>query len=134
MPPDRPQAPEFPPWHLVTCPGSIRFARIRRELHTQFRIYVIFEPRAVAHPAWISQSNAELVKHLRSVGRRVHMSSLYRILRGEAKRNSHLGYAIRRCATAEDVNKVLDLAEPSLIAVVLRDADNYELATQADEP
>jgi len=122
------------PWHLVTCPGDIRFSHIHREAKTRFRIHVIFEPRTVARPAWISQSNAELVKHLRSVGRRVHMSSLYRILRGEAKRNLHLGYAIRRCATAEEVNKVLDLAEPSIIAVVLRDADNYELATQASEP
>ena len=62
------------------------------------------------------------------------MSSLYRILRGEAKRSSHLGYAIRRCATAEEVNEALDLAGPSIIAVVLRDADKYELATQASEP
>jgi hypothetical protein len=124
MPPYVPP-PEPLPWRVVYCPGEVRFRRVRKESNTLGRIYALFGGDGLL---WLGQSPKVLMQFIREYyGLNLHCSSGYRIIRRECSSDRHKGFTVRRPADAEELNRILDLAGPLWLAVVLRDPDKYEM-------
>ena len=118
---------EKSPWRVVCCPGEVRFAQISKEYQTLARIYALYrdDPNQTL---WLGQSLSRLMPFLcEHFKRRVHLSSSYRILRGECKSGRHKGFAVKRLEDARQVNELLDRVRPKWLAVVLRDPDRWTL-------
>ena len=114
-------------WSVVCCPGEVRFASIAKEYQTVARIYALYRDDS-NHAVWLGQSINQLIPFLREHSkRRVHVSSAYRILRGECKSGRHQGFAAKRLEDARQVNELLDRVRPKWLAVVLRDPDRWTL-------
>ena len=123
MPPYTPP-PEPLPWRVVYCPGEVRFKRIHNESNTLGRIYVLYGDDGLL---WLGQSLKMLVHFIRErQGLKLHCSSGYRIIRKEALANRHKGVAVSRPADMEELDRILDRADPRWIAVALRDPDKWE--------
>ena len=117
---------EKSPWRVVCCPGEVRFAQISKERQTLSRIYALYRDDS-NHTVWLGQSLSQLMPLLREHSRLiVHLSSGYRILRGECKSRRHNGFAVERLEDARHVNELLDRVRPKMLAVVLRDPDKWE--------
>ena len=111
---------------MVVCPGSVRFAQIDKERQTLARIYALY--RDDSQTLWLGQSLSRLIPILREHSkRRVHLSSAYRLLRGECKKDHTLGFAVKRLEDPRQVNELLDRVRPKRLAVVLRDPDRWTL-------
>ena len=124
MPPYVPP-PEPLPWRVVYCPGEVRFLRVRKESNTLGRIYALYGGDGLL---WLGQSLKVLMQFARvHYGLNLHCSSGYRIIRRESGSDRHKGFAVRKPADAEELNRVLDLAGPLWLAVALRDPDKYEV-------
>ena len=118
---------EEPPWRVVVCPGSVRFAQIDKERQTLARIYALYRDDS-NQTVWLGQSLSRLIPFLREhCKRRVHLSSAYRLLRGECKKDHTLGFAVKRLEDPRQVNELLDRVRPKWLAVVLRDPDRWTL-------
>jgi hypothetical protein len=121
-------AEQSSPWRVVCCPGEVRFASIAKERQTLARIYALYRDDQTL---WLGQSISRLMPFLREhLKLRVHLSSAYRIIRGECKRGLHNGFAVKRLEDAREVNELLDSVRPKWLAVVLRDPDKWTLATE----
>jgi hypothetical protein len=117
---------EESPWRVVCCPGEVRFAQIDKERQTLARIYALY--RDDSQTLWLGQSLSRLIPFLREhCKRRVHLSSAYRLLRGECKKDHTLGFAVKRLEDPRQVNELLDRVRPKWLAVVLRDPDRWTL-------
>ena len=114
---------EKSPWRLVCCPGSVRFSQIAKERQTLARIYTLYRDDS-NHTVWLGQSMSRLMPFLSKHSKlRVHLSSAYRILRGECKSGRHNGFAVKRLADARQVNELLDRVRPKWLA----DPDRWTL-------
>jgi hypothetical protein len=123
-----------PSWRVVCCPGEVRFASIAKERQTLARIYALYRDDS-NHTVWLGQSINQLMPFLREHSkRRVHVSSAYRILRGECKSGRHQGFAAKRLEDARQVNELLDRVRPKWLAVVLRDPDKWTLQAPEETP
>ena len=123
---------EQSPWRVVCCPGEVRFAQIAKERQTLARIYALYRDDQTL---WLGQSISRLIPFLREhLKLRVHLSSAYRIIRGECKRGLHNGFAVKRLEDARQVNELLDRVRPKWLAVVLRDPDKWTLEVSAEMP
>ena len=124
MPPYVPP-PEPLPWRVVYCPGEVRFRHVRKESQTLGRIYALFGGDGLI---WLGQSLKVLMQFIREYyDLNLHCSSGYRIIRRESLSDRHKGFAVRRPADAEELNEILDHAQPRWLAVALRDPDRWEI-------
>jgi hypothetical protein len=88
-------------WFLVQASNTVRLVKVNKEHSTHGFIYILLELNTTS-PCWVGQSVPALVSSINTnasgvVGRSaLHASSLYRILRREAKRAEHKGFAIYR--------------------------------------
>ena len=129
MPPYVPP-PDALPWRVVFCPGEVRFRSVRKESQTLGRLYVLDGDDGVV---WIGQSLRMLVQFVNeNLGLKMHCSSGYRIIRSESRTRRHKGMTVLRPANAEELNQILDRADPRWLAVVLRDPDKYEMETPSE--
>ena len=113
------------PWRLVCCPGWVRFKHVQKESQTLGRLYVLWGGDGLV---WLGQSLKKMVEFVRQhYGMLVHVSSGYRIIRGECASDRHKGFTVCRPADAKELNQILDSADPRWLAVVLRDPDKYEM-------
>ena len=91
------------PWRVVCCPGEVRFAQIAKERQTLARIYALYRDDQTL---WLGQSISRLIPFLGEHSKlRVHLSSAYRIIRGECKSGRHNGFAVKRLEDARQVNE-----------------------------
>jgi hypothetical protein len=115
-------------WRSVSCPGGVRFLRILKDMHTYGRLYGIyhFDDRDVV---WLGQSLYSMVNELNSIHRypKVHSSTAYRVLRGEAGYRQLRGMTVERLRDAEHVNELLDRMDARSVVVVTRNPDKWEL-------
>ena len=126
MPPYVPPPDELP-WRVVFCPGEVRFRSVRKESQTLGRLYALDGDDGAV---WIGQSLRMLVQFVNeNLGLKMHCSSGYRIIRSESRTRRHKGMTVLRPANAEELNQILDRADPRWLAVVLRDPDKYEMET-----
>jgi hypothetical protein len=117
---------EKSPWRVVCCPGEVRFTHIAKEYQTLARIYALY--RDDSSTLWLGQSLSRPMPFLREhYGLRVHVSSAYRVLRGECKSGRHVGFAIKCLGDECELNQLLDRVRPKWLAVVLRDPDRWTL-------
>ena len=125
---------EKSPWRVVCCPGEVRFTRISKEHQTLARIYALYRDDS-NQTLWLGQSISRLIPFLREhLQLSVHLSSAYRIIRGECKRGLHNGFAVKRLEDARQVNELLDRVRPKWLAVVLRDPDRWTLEAPGETP
>jgi hypothetical protein len=119
--------PDIPLWQSVSCPGSVRFFRILKDQHTNGRLYGIYhEHRDVV---WLGQSVYGMVGEINKLRRypKVHSSTAYRVLRGEAEYGQLRGITVEKLQDAEHVNELLDRIDAPNVVVVTRNPDKWEL-------
>ena len=115
-------------WFLVQASNMVRLVQVNKEHSTHGFIYILLELNTTS-PCWVGQSVPALVSSINtnSVGiagrSALHASSLYRILRREAKRAEHKGFAIYRFPRnlLDEVNMILTKA-PYVIYVTKKPA------------
>ena len=120
--------PEIPPLQSITCPPDVRFHRVLKDTHTNGRIYGVYHNRR-RDAVWLGQSLYGVVQEINKLRRyeRMHSSTAYRVLRGQAE-FLLMGMIVERLRDAEHVNELLDRIDAPSVVVVTRDPDKWELA------
>jgi len=114
--------PEETAWHVIACPSNLTLTKVDKERGTHGSIYVLWSFDAKS-PAWVGQSIPALVTRINesavtNQANRLHASSLYRCLRGEARKQYHKSWKVEKYTrdALTEMNKFL--AEfPSVIYV-----------------
>ena len=125
-----PKAPlELPPWQVVCCPGTVRFAKIAKDTHTLSRLYALY--REYEGIVWLGQSMTSLMQAIgKHYSLHMHVSSGYRVIRRELKSGMHRGFLVARLADEREVNALLERLCPLCLAVVVRHPDRGGLAVE----
>lgn len=96
-------------WHVIVCPSRVRFSSVDKEPGTHGFIYTLWEAEEQL-PVWVSQSIPALVRCINAKAvaireKRLHASSVYRVLRGESLKKMHKSY---RCArwSRDDIERL----------------------------
>ena len=120
--------PDIPHWQSASCALTVRFFRIRKELHTNGRLYGIYHDKD-RDVVWLGQSVYGMVKEINKLQRyrKVHSSTAYRILRGEAEQRHLRGMTVERLADVDHVNELLDRIDAPSVVVVTRNPEKCEL-------
>lgn len=87
-------------WHIVECPANVQFSSVRKESGTHGKIYAIWDCECQT-PCWISQSIPKVVEAINTrvfgtTDKRLHASSIYRVLRGESTKCLHKSHRVVR--------------------------------------
>jgi hypothetical protein len=91
-------------YHIL-CVPSLRFKEIKKEWGTQGKLYVIWANNCFRQ-CFVGQSVPPLVAMVRKVcALSLHSSSLYRILRGLAKKPSTHNFKIVNVTSVEELNE-----------------------------
>ena len=96
-------------WHVVRVPSDVQLTLVEKEWMTQGWIYCVWEVD-MQTPRWTSQSLPAIVAAINSglcKTKRLHVSSLYRLLRGESLsmiQKNHL-LAVFKRADVEQLNE-----------------------------
>ena len=88
------------PWHIIQCPSNVTLTKVEKERGTHGSIYVLWDIDQNT-PVWVGQSVPALVKAVNdkvvlNQEKRLHASSLYRCLRGEARKHHHKNWSVAR--------------------------------------
>ena len=120
--------PEIPLFQSVSCPANVRFFRILKDTHTNGRLYGMYHNKH-RDVVWLGQSLYGLVKQINGLRKysKVHSSTAYRVLRGEAEYRHLRGMTVERLQDVDDVNELLDRIDAPSVVVVTRDPDKWEL-------
>jgi hypothetical protein len=83
-------------WYCVPVPNTVRLSEIQKEQSSHGLVYLLFECEQRSS-LFIGQSIPALTKAINSKAiqvpeKRLHCSSLYRVLRSESKKASHKNY------------------------------------------
>lgn len=87
-------------WYTIPCPSEVRLSDVRKERGTHGSIYTLWECELLS-PLWVGQSIPALVRSINenvvhSREKRLHASSLYRCLRGEARKLVHKSWKVQK--------------------------------------
>ena len=120
--------PEIPLLQSVSCPADVRFFRILKDTHTNGRLYGMYHNRH-RDVVWLGQSLYGMVKEINKLRKysKVHSSTAYRVLRGEAEFLHLGGMTVERLQDVEHVNELLDRIDAPSVVVVTRNPDKWEL-------
>jgi hypothetical protein len=93
-------AADQPEWHVIRCPSNIELTSVGKERGTHGFIYTLWEIERRL-PVWVSQSIPAVVKAINDKAvlaheKRLHASSIYRVLRGESQKRLHKGFQTSR--------------------------------------
>ncbi len=96
-------------WHVVRAPSDVQLTLVEKEWMTQGWIYCVWEVD-MQTPCWTSQSLPAIVAAINSglcKTKRLHVSSLYRLLRGESLSMIHKNHllAVFKRADVEQLNE-----------------------------
>lgn len=124
-------------WHVVECPAAVQFASIRKETGTHGKIYAIWECDGHT-PCWISQSIPVLVRAMNarvfgSSDKRLHASSIYRVLRGESQKKLHKSHRVVRFQRSELGDFNLMLRQFPTYFFVTKTPDAWKILARPDE-
>lgn len=109
-------------WYIIPCPSEVRLSDVKKERGTHGSIYTLWECE-LRSPLWVGQSIPALVRsindnvvHTRE--KRLHASSLYRCLRGEARKLVHKSWKVEKFSRTDldQLNRHIG-AFPSVIYV-----------------
>lgn len=103
-----------------------------REYQTNARIYVLHHAKN-AECVWLGQSLPRIWREAQERNLRFHLSSCYRIIRGQAAARQTQGVVVHCVGTAEEINEILDRVRAPRLAVMLRDPDNWEMRDTNDD-
>ena len=99
-------------WYVIPCPSNMELTSVAKERGS---IYCLWECER-KQPLWIGQSIPALVRSINEKGilnasKRLHASSLYRVLRREARKCSHKNFVVDKFSRAnvEDINSFIAL-------------------------
>lgn len=92
-------------WFIIPCPSSVKLTMVEKERGTHGSIYALWEVDCRS-PVWIGQSIPALVRSVNekavwTIEKRLHASSLYRCLRGEARKLSHKSWRVEKYSRSE---------------------------------
>lgn len=92
-------------WFVIPCPSSVKLTMVEKERGTHGSIYALWEVDCRS-PVWIGQSIPALVRSVNekavwTIEKRLHASSLYRCLRGEARKLSHKSWRVEKYSRSE---------------------------------
>ena len=90
-------------WDVVNVSGKIQLAHVRKEWATHGSIYCVWEIDMLT-PCWVSQSLPPLVDAVNqtlSRPKRLQVSSMYRVLRGESLRCRRRNYMMQMFSRTE---------------------------------
>ena len=84
-------------WYIIPCPSTVRLINISKERGTHGACYMLWETEG-RKPAWVGQSIPALVRSINEKAithpsKRLHASSLYRLLRRESRKTVHKHYS-----------------------------------------
>lgn len=109
-------------WYIIPCPSEVKLSSVKKERGTHGSIYTLWECE-LRSPLWVGQSIPALVRSINenavySREKRLHASSLYRCLRGEAKKASHKSWKVEKFSRndLEQLNTHINIF-PSVIYV-----------------
>jgi hypothetical protein len=124
-------------WHVVECPANVQFASVRKETGTHGKIYAIWECDGHT-PCWISQSIPILVRAMNarvfgSSDKRLHASSIYRVLRGESQKKLHKAHRVVRFQRSELGDFNLMLQQFPAYFFVTKTPDAWRIRTRLNE-
>ena len=121
------RSPDIPPLQSIACPPDVRFRRVLKDTHTNGRIYGVYHNRH-RDVLWLGQSLYGITVEINKLRKypKVHCSTAYRVLRGEAQ--FLVGMIVDRLRDAEHVNELLDRIDAPSVVVVTRNPDKWELA------
>ena len=100
-------------WSMVQVPKGVRLSGVAKERGTHGSIYCVWEVECKC-PCWVSQSipatvSAINTKAIFSQEKRLHASSIYRVLRGESHKMLHKSHTVKRWSrSAEDLQHLND--------------------------
>lgn len=87
-------------WHTIAVPSHMELLSVQKESGTHGYIYTLWE---IDHhqPCWVSQSVPAIVsainnKVVTTREKRLHASSVYRVLRGESCKQSHKNHRVAK--------------------------------------
>ena len=100
-------------WYVVECPAHVQFSSVRKECGTHGKIYAIWDCEEQT-PCWVSQSIPKVVEAINTrvfgtSDKRLHASSIYRVLRGESMKRLHKSHRVVRFhrTDLDDFNRLL---------------------------
>lgn len=109
-------------WYVIPCPSSVKLTDVKKERGTHGSIYTLWECE-LRSPLWVGQSIPALVRSINnkavySPEKRLHASSLYRCLRGEAKKASHKSWKVEKFSRTDldNINRHIGIF-PSVVYV-----------------
>jgi hypothetical protein len=109
-------------WYIIPCPSSVKLTSVKKERGTHGSIYTLWECE-LRSPLWVGQSIPALVRSINdkavySREKRLHASSLYRCLRGEAKKSAHKSWKVKKFSRTDlgQVNQHIEIF-PSVVYV-----------------
>lgn len=87
-------------WYIIPCPASVTLTKVDKERGTHGSIYVLWDIDEKS-PVWVGQSIPALVRSVNEKAvinkeKRLHASSLYRCLRGEARKAHHKSWKVHK--------------------------------------
>jgi hypothetical protein len=119
-----PQEPEDATgtWYIIPCPSSVKLTSVKKERGTHGSIYTLWECE-LRSPLWIGQSIPALVRSINEKAvynreKRLHASSLYRCLRGEARKQAHKSWKVEKFSrnNLDQLNQHIEIF-PSVVYV-----------------
>ena len=109
-------------WYIIPCPSNVTLTHVDKERGTHGSIYVLWDID-VKSPIWVGQSIPALVRSVNEKAvinkeKRLHASSLYRCLRGEARKQHHKSWKVDKYSrhALDEMNKFIT-GFPSVVYV-----------------
>ena len=115
----------IPASDTIYCTPPPRFASVAREPGAQGTLYCLWHPERPT--AWLGQSVPPLLRALNEKGvyYKLHVSSIYRMLRGQHQSQQHHGWRVLRCGL-DDLQPLNELLSTKLdLVVVCRCPDSW---------
>ena len=125
-------------WYIIPCPSNVTLTKVDKERGTHGSIYVLWDIDEKS-PVWVGQSIPALVRSVNEKAvinkeKRLHASSLYRCLRGEARKQHHKSWKVDKYNrdALEDMNRFL--AEFPSVVYVSKSPELWRCNQASDTP
>ena len=116
-------------WCVVPLPRGVRFTQIDKIARTQGRVFYMHDAD-MGQPCWVPQSMPALIdayNDRQSHPKRLHVTSAYRVLRGQSMSAMHKNhrFVVREHAATKELNKLI--AQFPGCFVVTKEGDAWHL-------
>jgi hypothetical protein len=110
----------------ILCVPTLQFKEIKRENGTRGSFYLLYAYNSLRQ-CFLAQSIPPLVRMARYICclDKIHVSSLYRIIRQECRKNITQGFKVKKMESVQEVNEEISRFE--LLYVCSQDFDRWIL-------